>query len=680
MMAVDFDAVRRDHPLEAEVARVLPLRRAGGNKVAVCPFHPDKNPSLVLFKDETYHCFGCGAHGDVIDFVAGTQHITIGEAIRFLSGGEAPKLDDADCERRHAEARRREAEHRRKQDSATQDARSRWARALPFNGTANAYLSRKDVAPYGCRTEGANLLVPIYGADGLIQSVQSITPDGGKLFHAGAPVTGGTLTLGDVAGGPVVIVEGFATGATIQAATGLLVVVGFSKGALERTARIAAKRHQGRPIIVAADANGIETARLAAEAVGGRVVAPDMQGAEGTDFNDQAAHYGPEDVAAVFTPPPEQDRVLRATPFAWRDEAEIPPRKWLYGRHLLRRFVSVDVAAGGIGKSSLKIGEALALASGRELYGQAVHEGPTSVWIYNLEDPSEETERRVHAAAKRFTIKPDELGNRLYVDSGRDQRLTIAEETADGVKIVTPIVEALVAEISERGIDVLIVDPFVSSHAVSENDNNKIDVVAKEWVRIADLCNCSINLVHHVRKQNGAEANAESARGAVSLIGAARSVAVYNRMTVEEANRLGVPEDEIRFFFRVENDKVNLAPPEKAAWYRMNNVDLDNGDSVGVACAWSPPDPFQGLSVHDLIRVQQVVGASDWRDSPRAEAWVGKAVGEALGLDLDLKPDRARVTRLVAEWVRGGALEIVDKQDGNRVSRKFVVVGKWATP
>ena len=55
MMAVDFEAVRRDYPLEQTVSKVLPLRRSGGNKVAVCPFHPDKNPgdatAEVKFKE-----------------------------------------------------------------------------------------------------------------------------------------------------------------------------------------------------------------------------------------------------------------------------------------------------------------------------------------------------------------------------------------------------------------------------------------------------------------------------------------------------------------------------------------------------------------------------------------------------------------------------------------------------
>ena len=42
--------------------------KVGRNGMAVCPFHPDKNPSMKL--DKRYHCFACQADGDVIDFVA----------------------------------------------------------------------------------------------------------------------------------------------------------------------------------------------------------------------------------------------------------------------------------------------------------------------------------------------------------------------------------------------------------------------------------------------------------------------------------------------------------------------------------------------------------------------------------------------------------------------------------
>lgn len=370
---------------------------------------------------------------------------------------------------------------------------------------------------------------------------------------------------------------------------------------------------------------------------------------------------------------------IRATPFKWRAEADLPPRKWLYGKHLLRKFLSVDVAAGGIGKSSLKIGEALAMASGRDIYSQTLHEGPLRVWLYNLEDPAEETERRIHATAKRFNITPDEISDRLFIDSGRDQPVCIAEETPNGARVVKPVSDALIDEILDRGIDVLSVDPFVSSHTVSENDNMAIDLVAKEWARIADVCNCSINLVHHVRKANGQESNADSARGASALIGAARSVMVFNRMSKEEAEKLGIAETEARFFFRVDNDKANLAPPGSTTWYRMNNVDLDNGDAVGVACPWAPRDLFEGVTTAHLMRVQKAVGAGEWRENAQSKAWVGYAVADAMILDADDDRDRKRIAAMVKEWIKNGVLEVVEGEDAKRMKRKFVIVGNWVT-
>jgi phage/plasmid primase-like uncharacterized protein len=679
-MAVDFDAIRHTYPLDTVVGQSRKLIKSGRNKLAVCPFHPDRSPSLVLYPDNTYHCYGCAQHGDVIDYIAGTQHLSIPEAIRFLTGGNALRLDDADQQRREREARHRESEHKRKQENATLAARERWVRALPINGVGNAYLERKNVAPYGCRREGDNLLVPMFGADGLIQSVQAIEPDGKKLFHASAPAKGAVLTLGTNPEGAVVVAEGFATGATIQAASGLLVYVGFSKGALLDTAKIAAQRNPGREIIVAADVNGVEAAEKAAAAVGGRVVVPDLQGADGTDFNDQAAHYGLDDVAPLFAAPAApSDKLVRATPFAWRPTTAIPKRQWLYGKHLLRKFVSVDVAAGGVGKSSLKIGEAMAMASGRDLYDKGLPEGALNVWLWNLEDPVEEIERRLHATAERFKIKPEELGNRLYVDSGRDQPLVIATEGPDGAKIARPVVDALIDEMLERKIDVLVVDPFISSHAVSENDNNAIDLVAREWNFIAERTGAAINLVHHVRKQNGTEATADSARGASSLIGKARSVLVYNRMTDAEASGLGVDTADRKFFFRVDNDKANLAPPDATDWYRMNNVDLANGDSVGVACSWTPPSAFEGITTTHLIRVQRAISEGKWRENAQAKAWAGHAVANVIGLDMDDKKDRGRVKKLIGGWLKEGVLEVVNDLDEHRMEKEFIIVGRWVT-
>lgn len=368
---------------------------------------------------------------------------------------------------------------------------------------------------------------------------------------------------------------------------------------------------------------------------------------------------------------------LAATPFTWRDESLIPPRKWLYGRHLLRKFLSVDVAAGGVGKSSLKIGEALAMTTGRELYGKEIGDGPLRVWLYNLEDPMEETERRLHATAKHFRITPGDIGDRLFVDSGRDQPCVIAEETPNGARIATPVVDEIIRELTERQIDVLILDPFVSSHAVSENDNRAMDMVAKQWARIADICDCSINLVHHVRKQNGAEATADSARGAKALVDAARSVLVYNRMTSDEAAAANIPPEQSPFFFRTTNDKANLSPAEKADWHRINNVDLDNGDKVGVACPFQWPDLFDGVSMDKIIEVQQAIGAGKYRADSRSADWVGNIISTTLGMDPTEDGSRKRATKMIREWMKTGTLIEVEGIDAKRNPRRFVEVGKW---
>ena len=100
-----------------------------------------------------------------------------------------------------------------------------------------------------------------------------------------------------------------------------------------------------------------------------------------------------------------------------------------------------------------------------------------------------------------------------------------------------PVVDAVIATIKANHIDVVVVDPFVKSHRVSENDNNAIDAVATLWAEIADVTNCAIELLHHPRKHGGADITIEDGRGASSLISASRSARVLNRMTKEDARR-----------------------------------------------------------------------------------------------------------------------------------------------
>ena len=133
-------------------------------------------------------------------------------------------------------------------------------------------------------------------------------------------------------------------------------------------------------------------------------------------------------------------------------------------------------------------------------------------------------------------------------------------------------------EIKNNGIDVFIADPFVSCHRVLENDNGAIDMVAKKFAEIADETNSAIELEHHIRKTNGNEATVDDGRGASSLVGAARSIEVFNKMTKAEASKLGL--DHHWRYFCVDDGKGNMSPPHDRTWFRFMSVDLGSGALV----------------------------------------------------------------------------------------------------
>lgn len=69
------------------IDRKVPLKKAGKNYSACCPFHSEKSPSFTVSRDKQfYHCFGCGAHGNAIDFVMEYDRLDFVDAIEDLAG------------------------------------------------------------------------------------------------------------------------------------------------------------------------------------------------------------------------------------------------------------------------------------------------------------------------------------------------------------------------------------------------------------------------------------------------------------------------------------------------------------------------------------------------------------------------------------------------------------------
>ena len=375
---------------------------------------------------------------------------------------------------------------------------------------------------------------------------------------------------------------------------------------------------------------------------------------------------------AAFKPANSVGTGISATPYMWREPSQIPTRQWIYGKWLLRGTVACIIAPGGAGKSTLVAGTALSLATGKPHLGKDVLGGPKNVWLWNLEDDVDELSRSIQAACQYFFIEKKDIEGHLFVDSGlQGATLCTAVEDSNGFKVLEPVYDALTAELRRREIDVLFVDPFVSSHQVDENANGKIDRVVKAWARAAKEANCCIVLVHHTSKAGSADVTAMSARGAVALINAARTALVINRMSEDQAVTFGIAPEERRRYISVTDDKHNRAPAEKAEWLKLESTSLNNGalwhpdgDSVAVATSWTPPNAFDNVTAHHLAAVQMRLSEGTWwRDKQSKTNWAGQVVAGVLKLDLTDKASKSRVERILKEWIENKALVVVETND-----------------
>lgn len=194
-----------------------------------------------------------------------------------------------------------EAERKARQAEAAAKAVAIWNAAAPAPGD-HPYLVRKGIQAHGTRLHNGALLIPMREG-GELHSLQFIGPDGDKRFLPGGRVAGCYFSIGSTQGAVALcIAEGFATGATIQQATGHPVAVAFNAGNLKAVAQAMRARFPALPLIVCADDDadtegnpGLTKANDAAQAVGGLLAVPDF-GHErppgATDFNDMAAARG----------------------------------------------------------------------------------------------------------------------------------------------------------------------------------------------------------------------------------------------------------------------------------------------------------------------------------------------------------------------------------------------------
>ena len=175
-----LDELRARVPLAGTIGRSLRLVKRGREHVALCPFHNEKTPSFTINEDKGfYHCFGCGAHGDVIGFVMRADGLSFPEAVAKLAAEAGLPLPAQ---------RPRDAEAEKKRDSLHEavEAACAWF-AAQLGGeagkAARAYLEERGIDGEAGAEFGLGYAPR--GRDGLRQALAARGFDEGLMIEAG---------------------------------------------------------------------------------------------------------------------------------------------------------------------------------------------------------------------------------------------------------------------------------------------------------------------------------------------------------------------------------------------------------------------------------------------------------------------------------------------------------------
>ena len=201
---VDFAELRARNPLgDAVEAAGVALKGKGRVRQGVCPFHDEAEGSFTVYANtEKYHCFGCGAHGDVLDFVGRMEGLTLPEAIRRLDDGTTPPAEARSNQ--STPTQRPTAVSAPPRDPALLTAAARfYGGQLRRSPVAVQYLASRGIGLDAARRLGLGYAT----GHGLRKHLQTAGFDGarqrnsGLFLERGAERFDGTITVPDLAWG-----------------------------------------------------------------------------------------------------------------------------------------------------------------------------------------------------------------------------------------------------------------------------------------------------------------------------------------------------------------------------------------------------------------------------------------------------------------------------------------------
>ena len=434
------------------------------------------------------------------------------------------------------------------------------------------YLKEKEIINYGLKELNNNLLIPIYSVDNELRSLQRITPRGDKFFVSASEVKGNIFLIGcDFGSLPnlreLIVVEGYATGATVYETTNKPVACVFSANfGFDAVTNLRNKTNAKMILAFDNDKSGLgyKKAQEISNAIYNCVVrVPSIIG----DFNDLAKEQGKEQVKLEL-----EDKGLGIKSFSVRNFGDEPPeREWLVENLLEKSKTVLCASIGGLGKSLLFLDLALKVSFGNGMWlNKRITKGGNVV-ILSAEDDRSEVHRRVATLDplnQRATAPYDVFALSIPDTSNP---LILLKEDNQGLNI-TAAANELISELeSIKNLELVIIDPvqsFVTAPITTSQEAGQL--YCQFCASIASKFNCVVVSLHHMSKtaltsQDDAMSVRASIRGASSLVDGMRMAIALWLCPEQEA-------ENICFDYGVEFDRTRVV---RSAVVKTNSSEVD---------------------------------------------------------------------------------------------------------
>lgn len=424
--------------------------------------------------------------------------------------------------------KQRDKELKERYTKASENARIHFEGYIDSQELQHPYLTKKNIKPYGARfyLKENKIAVPLYNINGNFQSLQWISEDGSKQFYPGAQTSGAFFPLGMASieindKHPILICEGYATGAKIYQLTGLPTFCAMTSNNIASVAKaIKAKFKDRRVIIMADDDRETEAARgfnpgitagqnaVNADLAVAFLAPPFTDPSQGTDWDDYALAVGDkqarEDMTEAIkwncltdTEKQEHKEKLDMSVLVHNldPNIQLPPQEFIGGL-FPRGFLSAVIAPPGTGKTIFMQKVVSDLSIGGIFFdGFAEDEPPRKCLIFAGEAGYELLIRR--GASFKWPINPEnvKIVDQYTFETANKSTMLDDKNGWNNIKMIIDMINP----------DIVFFDTFMSFHTQDENKAKEMKPMIKNLSTLAREKHISIVLNHHSRKRTSKE-------------------------------------------------------------------------------------------------------------------------------------------------------------------------------